>query len=60
MHKELSVPIPFVRARRDVVASIGVDAARIQEMLVQMINKLQYIPLHRPRHGDIVYQTVGK
>jgi hypothetical protein len=40
-------PVTLVRVTGNVVSSVLVDAARVEEMLMQMVDKLENIALHR-------------
>jgi len=53
------VPVAFLRVIGDVIPSILVHRAWVNEVLVQMVSKLKDVSFHCARHRDIVDQASG-
>jgi hypothetical protein len=51
------IPVTLIWVIGDAIPSVLVYGARVDEMLVQMISKLEDIPFHCARHHDIVDQA---
>ena len=46
--------VPLGGDGRDVIAAVRVDAARRDEMLVQVVDELEHVAFHRARDDDVV------
>ncbi len=55
--KERHVPVTLGGDVRYVVPPIFIDTARGNEVLMQVVDKLEYIALHRTRNGDVIYHA---
>jgi hypothetical protein len=42
---------------RNIISALLIDRAGVEEMLMEMVNEFQYIPLHRPGDSDVVNQA---
>lgn len=54
-----SVPVALLWVTGDVIPSVLVHRAWVDEVFVQMVSKLEDIPFHCSRHHDIVDQASG-
>ena len=50
-------PVALSRVRRYVVPSFGVNRARVKEVLVKVVHKLEDVTIHRPGDDDVVDQA---
>ncbi len=52
--------VPLQRIRRDVIATLGVDRTRCDEVFVEVIDEFQYIAFHGPRNRDMIDQAAWR
>ena len=51
-------PVALLLAAGNIVSAVLVDRARVEEVLVQMVDEFEDVAIHGPGHGDVVDQAV--
>lgn len=54
------LPVTLRRIVGDIVPPILIHRAWVDEVLVQMVSKLEDVPFHRARHHDVVDQASSR